>query len=120
MTHACIIWCVHLAFTVDRVEPPWAIVEWSPMGTTSDVHLAQFPSVPREGSRWTLRLELPPGAMRPIARITDSTHARASLSAPALTPPQPARTAKTTTGAAQVHSSTGRCTEPAYPEECCR
>ena len=116
MTHACTVLCVHLAFTVDRIEPPWAIIEWSPTGATSDVHLSQFVSLPSEGSRWILRMDLPTEGLHPSVRITLPADAHDPLSAPALTPPQPARTTKTTTGPARVRSSTDGCIEPEPPE----
>gem|GEM_PF-3472702 len=116
MIQACIVWCVQIAFTVDRIEPPWAIVEWSPMGSISDVHISDFPSLPREGSHWILRVELRAGGVQPAFRISSPTSGHDSSSASALTPQQPARTTKTTTGAARVHSSTDWCIEPETPE----
>ena len=117
MTSGTIALCVQIAFTVDRIEPPWAIVEWSPTETTSDVHLSRFDSRPSEGSHWILRMELSPAGLQPTVRITPSADPQDSLSAPALTPPQPARTTKTTTGSARVHSSIDWCIEPEHPEE---
>ena len=117
MTSGTIALCVHIAFTVDRIEPPLAIVEWSPTGTISDVHLSRFDSLPREGSHWILRMELSPAGLHPTILITPPADPQDPLSAPALTPPQPARTTKTTTGSARVRSSIDRCIEPEYPGE---
>lgn len=49
--------CVHMAFTIDRVEETFAIVEW--MGTTemSDLDAGLFPQPPKEGERWLIHLK---------------------------------------------------------------
>ena len=117
MKTATIALCVQVAFTVDRIEPPWAIIEWSPTGTTSDVHLSRFDSLPSEGSHWILRMELPPSGLHPTVRIASPADPQESSSAPALTPLQPARTTKTTTGSARVRSTTDSCIEPEHPAE---
>ena len=44
-------------FTVDRVEPPWAVVEWANLELTH-LPLESFPihSPPEEGGQYTIRL----------------------------------------------------------------
>ena len=46
---------VRVAVTVDRIEPPFAVVEW-PSGDLADVPLALLPSPTAEGDTIELRL----------------------------------------------------------------
>ncbi len=56
MNKAVLLSCLHLVFIVDRVEPPWAIVEWWGTTSTSDVSTALFPARPEEGDLWVIHL----------------------------------------------------------------
>ena len=47
----------HLLFVIDRIEPPWLVVEWSPSGEITEIHESMLPSLPQEGQRWTLKIE---------------------------------------------------------------
>lgn len=58
MTGLCLSLCLHLAFVIDRIEPPWAIAEWNHMPTFGDVALDRFPTPPKEGSRWIIHVPL--------------------------------------------------------------
>ena len=58
MTGLCLSLCLHLAFVIDRIEPPWAIAEWNHMPTFGDVALYRFPTRPKEGSRWIVHVPL--------------------------------------------------------------
>ena len=57
MTLDGLLLCVHMAFTIDRIEETFAIVEW--MGTTemSDIDAGLFPQPPKEGERWLIHLK---------------------------------------------------------------
>ena len=46
--------CLHAFFVVDRVEPPYAIVEWSETALFSEIPQNQFPILPTEGSTWVV------------------------------------------------------------------
>jgi hypothetical protein len=48
--------CLHLAFTVDRVEQRFAVVEWLGSVLTTDVSTSLFPAPPSEGDRWMIHL----------------------------------------------------------------
>ena len=48
--------CTHLIFVVDRIEPPYAIVEWSHSATFEEVPQSRFPRVPNEGQVWTIHI----------------------------------------------------------------
>ena len=44
--------CVYLVFVVDRIEPPYAVIEWSHSATFEQIPQNQFPSLPHEGQMW--------------------------------------------------------------------
>ena len=46
--------CLHAVFVVDRVEPPYAIVEWAETANFSEIPQNQFPVLPKEGTTWVL------------------------------------------------------------------
>ena len=46
--------CLHAVFVVDRIEPPYAIVEWAETATFSAIPQNQFPALPKEGTTWVL------------------------------------------------------------------
>ena len=45
--------CVHFVFVIDRIEPPYAIIEWSHSATFEEIPQHHFPSMPHEGQVWT-------------------------------------------------------------------
>ena len=49
--------CVHMAFTIDRIEDTSAIVEWMGTTETSDIASDLFPYTPKEGERWLIHLK---------------------------------------------------------------
>lgn len=56
MTRSGILSSLCLVFTIDRLEGKWAVVEWWGMATTTDVERSLFPTKPKEGERWSVRL----------------------------------------------------------------
>ena len=46
--------CAHTVFIVDRIEPPYVIIEWAHSATFAEVPESTFPSKPREGQFWTV------------------------------------------------------------------
>lgn len=48
---------IQLLFVIDRVEPPWLIVEWTPSGETTEVHQPLLPESAQEGEHWSIRIE---------------------------------------------------------------
>jgi len=48
--------CIHLVFVIDRIEPPYAVVEWTEAAEMSDVAQHHFPHEATEGSTWTIHL----------------------------------------------------------------
>ena len=52
MNPICAAICVHFTVVVDRIEEPWAVVEWRETLETSDIALHRFSQRPEEGSAW--------------------------------------------------------------------
>ena len=48
--------CIHLIFVIDRIEPPYAVVEWAKTAEFSDIAQEHFPLEATEGSVWTIHL----------------------------------------------------------------
>ena len=46
--------CLHIFFVVDRIEPPYAIVEWTETATFSEIRQEHFPTPPKEGTMWVV------------------------------------------------------------------
>ena len=46
---------IQLIFVIDRIEPPWLVVEWSPSGDITELPQSLLPPSTQEGERWTLR-----------------------------------------------------------------
>jgi hypothetical protein len=59
--------CLHMAFTVDRVEQRFAVVEWLGTVLTTDVSASLFPTPPTEGERWIIHLVPSPDGETAIA-----------------------------------------------------
>jgi len=49
---------MHLTVVVDRVEKPWAVVEWQETAAISDIPLSLFTGDPAEGSTWRVHLKI--------------------------------------------------------------
>jgi len=56
MMCAEILLCGQLAFTIDRVEGDFTIVEWHQSEALTDVSSELFPSLPKEGEAWDVRI----------------------------------------------------------------
>ena len=56
MTGTIVLSCLHFAFTIDRIEGDWAVIEWWGTTTITEVALSRFPDQPREGERWVVHL----------------------------------------------------------------
>ena len=56
MTRSGILSSLCLVFTIDRLEGNWAVVEWRETATTTDIERSLFPTDPKEGERWIVRL----------------------------------------------------------------
>ena len=52
--------CVHMAFVIDRIEPPFAIVEWAHSAAFTEIAQDLFPHPIMEGDVWTLHLHPDP------------------------------------------------------------
>jgi hypothetical protein len=48
--------CIHLIFVIDRIEHPYAVVEWSDSGSLSDIDRHILPGDAAEGDAWMLHL----------------------------------------------------------------
>jgi len=48
--------CGQLAFTIDRVEGNFTVVEWFQSEALTDVSSQLFPSHPKEGEAWNVRI----------------------------------------------------------------
>ena len=48
--------CLHVFFVIDRVEPPYVIVEWTETALISEIPQEYFPNPPREGTAWVVHL----------------------------------------------------------------
>ncbi|MAY80963.1 MAG: hypothetical protein CL930_09295 [Deltaproteobacteria bacterium] len=46
---------IQLIFVIDRIEPPWLVVEWSPSGDITELPQSLLPKNTQEGERWLLR-----------------------------------------------------------------
>ena len=70
MKSFCAALCIHLTVVVDRVEKPWAVVEWQETAAISDIPLSLFTGDPAEGSKWRVHLELPDSSHIYAMRLT--------------------------------------------------
>ena len=48
---------IQLLFVIDRIEPPWLIVEWTSSGETTELHQPLLPESAQEGEHWGIRIE---------------------------------------------------------------
>jgi hypothetical protein len=48
--------CLHLGFTIDRIEGDFTVVEWLGSVLTTDVSTALYPRPPSEGEQWMIHL----------------------------------------------------------------
>jgi hypothetical protein len=48
--------CIHLIFVIDRIESPYAVVEWADSGAFSDIEQRLLPEDAAEGDAWMLHL----------------------------------------------------------------
>jgi hypothetical protein len=48
---------IHLLFVIDRIEPPWLVVEWSPSGEIAELPQPLLPKSAQEGEQWAIRIE---------------------------------------------------------------
>ena len=80
MSASALIFGMRLVCAIDRVEPPWAVIEWSTTGQFADMPLALIPPDSREGDRLIVRIQpLATGASRGQAQPNPVLHTPAGL-----------------------------------------
>ncbi|MGB0638889.1 MAG: hypothetical protein ACPGTU_06135 [Myxococcota bacterium] len=65
---------IQLLFVIDRIEPPWLIVEWASSGETTEIHQPLLPEEAQEGQHWSLRLEPTATCTKGSSLITHPLH----------------------------------------------
>jgi len=48
--------CAHLVFVIDRIEPPYVVVEWADSGSFTDIEQRLLPRHAAEGDSWMVHL----------------------------------------------------------------
>jgi len=80
MNPLCVAICVHFTVVVDRIEDPWAVVEWRETQSISDIALHRFTQRPTEGSEWRVHIGTAPHT--PAVSLRLSPVVRAGLEKP--------------------------------------
>ena len=60
-----LIACIHFHAVIDRVEPPFVVLEWVQTGSFSDVPHFMFPEDAKEGDGWLVHIRTTNDRLRP-------------------------------------------------------
>ena len=74
MNPFCAAICVHFIVVVDRIEAPWAVVEWQETHMISDIALHRFTHRPREGTAWRVHFGTEADAPAVSMRLSPVAH----------------------------------------------